>query len=49
MYRDADSGQLLSSICTSLQDLDTEEFYGAVCMDLDMIQGYLSDIDTKVS
>ena len=34
---DAATGTLLTTLCTSLQIPDTGEFYGAVCMDIDVI------------
>ena len=40
LYTDAGTNQLLSSICASLEHPRTKQFYGAICMDIDMIQTY---------
>lgn len=47
LYLDASSGVLLTTLCMSLETPETGEFYAAICMDIDVVQGFLSILDDK--
>lgn len=42
LYHDAGNGMLLGTICAPIITPKTGEFYGAICADVYMVQGFLN-------
>ena len=42
LYRDAGDFELVSTICVSLKEPTTNAFYGAMCVDIDVINDYFA-------